>query len=53
MVAQIVGENCPKTCVNLSLPDEPVITGTSSEVFKHYGLDTDGIVDKIIDIMKR
>ena len=53
MVAQIVGENCPKTCVNLSLPDEPVITGTSSEVFKHYGLDTDGIVDKVIDIMKR
>lgn len=53
MVAQIVGENCPKTCVTLSLPDEPVITGTSSEVFNHYGLDAEGIAKRVIEIMKR
>ena len=35
MVAQVVGEHCPKKVVNLSLPDAPVITGTSKEVFDH------------------
>jgi transketolase len=28
---------------NLSLPDAPVITGSSAEVFAHYGLDAAGI----------
>jgi transketolase len=27
----------------LSLPDAPVVTGTSKEVFAHYGLDAQGI----------
>ncbi len=47
MVAQVVGEHCPKKVVNMSLPDAPVITGTSSEVFGYYGLDVEGIAKKV------
>lgn len=43
MVAQAVGENCPRKCVTLALPDSPVITGTSQEVFDYYGLNAEGI----------
>ena len=43
MVAQIVGEHCPRRVKNLTLPDTPVITGTSKEVFAYYGLDAAGI----------
>jgi len=43
MVAQVVGERCPRRVKNLTLPDAPVITGTSREVFAHYGLDAAGI----------
>lgn len=43
MVAQVVAENCPRKVKNLALPDAPVITGTSKEVFAHYGLDAVGI----------
>jgi len=43
MVAQVVGEHCPRKVKNLTLPDAPVITGTSKEVFAYYGLDAAGI----------
>lgn len=43
MVAQVVSANCPRKVKNLSLPDAPVITGTSKEVFAYYGLDAAGI----------
>lgn len=44
MVSQIVAAQCPKKVVNMALPDEPVITGTSGEVFEYYGLTAAGIV---------
>ncbi len=43
MVAQIVSAECPKKVKNLSLPDAPVVTGKSQEVFDHYGLNREGI----------
>lgn len=43
MVAQVVAENCPRKVKNLTLPDAPVITGTSKEVFAYYDLDAAGI----------
>lgn len=46
MVSQIVGSECPKKVINMSLPDEPVITGTSKEVFNYYGLNGEGIAQK-------
>lgn len=43
MAAQAVSESCPKTVRCLTLPDAPVITGTSGEVFDYYGLNAMGI----------
>ncbi len=43
MVSQVVARECPKKVINLALPDEPVITGTSTEVFDYYGLNAEGI----------
>lgn len=43
VVAQAVSENCPKKVKCLALPDAPVITGTSQEVFDYYGLNAEGI----------
>ena len=47
MVSQVVGRECPKKVVNLSLPDAPVITGTSKEVFDYYGLNAEGIAKAV------
>ncbi len=46
MVSQVIGANCPKKVINLALPDAPVITGTSAEVFRYYGLTGEGIAAK-------
>ena len=43
MVSQLVSTYCPRRVFNLALPDAPVITGTSPEVFDYYGLNADGI----------
>ena len=51
MVSQAVGSECPKKVVNLSLPDAPVITGTSKEVFDHYGLNAEGIAAKARELV--
>ena len=47
MVAKVVGEHCPRKVIGISLPDEPVITGTSKEVFAYYGMTGDGIAERI------
>lgn len=47
MVSQVVAAQCPKTVINLSLPDAPVITGTSKEVFDYYGLNAVGIAKHV------
>lgn len=51
MVSQIVGEECPKKVVNMSLPDQPVISGTSKEVFDYYGLNAEGIAKKVLELI--
>lgn len=51
MVSQVVGCECPRKVVNLSLPDAPVITGTSKEVFDHYGLNAEGIAKKAMELV--
>lgn len=43
MVAQVISANAPGKVINLALPDAPVITGTSKEVFDYYGLNAEGI----------
>lgn len=52
MVCQVVARECPKKVVNMSLPDEPVITGTSKEVFDYYGLNAEGIAKKAAELVK-
>ena len=51
MVAQVVGENCPRKVKNMALPDASVITGTSSEVFHYYGLDAEGIAKTVEELV--
>lgn len=51
MVSQVVGSECPKKTVNLALPDAPVITGTSKEVFDYYGLNAEGIAAKVMELI--
>ncbi len=52
MVSQVIAGNVPCKVVNLTLPDTPVITGKSKEVFAYYGLDADGIVKTAKELMK-
>lgn len=52
MVAQVVSEHCPKKVVNLALPDAPVVTGTSDEVFGHYGLTAEGIAESAMKALQ-
>lgn len=51
-VAQVVGENYPRLVKNLSLPDAPVVTGTSAEVFETYGLDARGIAAAVTTLLQ-
>ena len=52
MVSQVVGSECPRKVVNMALPDAPVITGTSKEVFNFYGLNAEGIAKKAKEVLK-
>lgn len=52
MVSQIVAANCPKKVWNMSLPDEPVITGTSKQVFDFYGLNAEGIKNQSMSLLR-
>lgn len=51
MVSQVVGSECPKKVVNIALPDAPVITGTSKEVFNHYEMTAEGIAKKALELV--
>ena len=51
MVAQVVGKECPRKIVNITLPDAPVITGTSKEVFDYYGMNAEGIAAKAKEML--
>lgn len=52
MVSQVVSSECPCKVLCMSLPDTPVITGTSQEVFDHYGLNAEGIARKAAELVK-
>lgn len=49
MVSQVVAANCPKKVINLALPDAPVITGNSKQVFDYYGLNAQGIAKTVME----
>ncbi len=52
MVSQAVGSECPRKVINIALPDAPVITGTSKEVFDHYKMNAEGIAAKAKEALK-
>lgn len=52
MVSQAVGSSCPRRVLNMTLPDAPVISGTSREVFDYYGLNGEGIAAKAEEGLK-
>lgn len=47
MVSQVISAECPRKVINIALPDAPVITGTSQEVFDYYGMNAEGIAKTI------
>lgn len=53
MVSQVVASECPRTVINMALPDAPVITGTSKEVFDYYGLNAKGIAKKAMELIEK
>ncbi len=44
-VCQVICKACPKQVAVMALPDAPVVSGTSKEVFAYYGLDAKGIAE--------
>ena len=52
MVSQVVGAECPRKVLNIALPDAPVVSGTSQEVFDYYGLNAKGIAEKAAELVK-
>ncbi|WP_072522218.1 transketolase family protein [Blautia sp. Marseille-P3087] len=53
MVSQVVAAECPKRVINMALPDAPVITGTSREVFDYYGLNAEGIEKTVEEVLRK
>lgn len=51
MVAQITAGEHPTKVRNLTLPDAPVITGKTPEIFHHYGLDAEGIAKAVRELI--
>lgn len=50
-ISQVIGECCPRKVLNLALPDVPVISGTSREVFCHYGLEEGAISRRVMELI--
>ncbi|MFT3985036.1 MAG: transketolase C-terminal domain-containing protein [Lachnospiraceae bacterium] len=48
MVSQVIGRECPMRVVNMALPDAPVVSGNSKEVFDYYGLNAEGIAKTVV-----
>ncbi len=53
MVAQVVGETCPRPVKTLALPDAPVKTGTKAQIFERYGLDAAGIAKSAGELLAK
>lgn len=51
-VAEIVSQTNPVPIRILGIPDENAIHGTALEIFKHYGIDSEGIYQSAIRFLK-
>ncbi|MBQ9409389.1 MAG: transketolase family protein [Clostridia bacterium] len=52
-VSEYLSQNKPTRIKILALPDEKVYTGTSAQVFAHYGLDAEGIARSVREGLKK
>ncbi len=48
MVSQALAQHCPRKMLQLSLPDEPIISGAPDEVLRYYGLTAQAVTDRIL-----
>lgn len=51
-VVETIAEN-PVPVKIIGIPDEDVVHGTSPEIFRHYGLDSDGIVQTALQFLEK
>lgn len=49
-ISQVLCAHAPARLVSLALPDAPVVSGNSREVFAHYGLDGAGIAQMVREL---
>ena len=47
-VCEVLSENCPVKVLRIGMNDEFGQSGTPKELLKHYGLDAEGIVNRVI-----
>lgn len=47
LVSQVTAQNCPVKVLQIALPDGHLIPGTNREVFSYYGMDAEGIAEKV------
>lgn len=47
LVSQVTAQNCPTKVLQIALPDGHLISGTNKEVFAYYGMDAEGIAQKV------
>ena len=52
IVCEILSEECPTKVVRIGVNDQFGMSGTAGELMKHFGLDKEGIVRKIVEIKK-
>lgn len=50
-VAEVLSQTTPVRLCIMGLPDETLYSGTSEEVFSHYGLDSAGIARKVRELL--
>lgn len=52
MVSQLTAAHAPCHVVSLTLPDSPVVTGKSQEIFDYYGLNAGNIVKTAQELLR-
>ena len=50
-VAEALVQSCPVPVKIIGIPDENVINGSPLEIFRHYGLDSDGIYHSVLQFL--
>ena len=51
-VAELLGQQLPTPLRIMGIPDEPAVTGSAAEIFRHYGLTGEGIASTALRLME-